>query len=56
MLELPEVITIARQMNAELRGKRIIDAVSGTSPYKFAFYNHPAKTYAEVLRGKTVGG
>jgi len=55
MLELPEVITIARQMNAELRGKRIKDAVSGTSPHKFAFYNHPAKTYAEVLRGKTVG-
>lgn len=55
MIELPEATTIARQINAELKGKRIADGNRGNSPHKFAFYNLPPEEYAAVLKGKTVG-
>lgn len=55
MIELPEATTIARQMNAELTGKRITDGNRGNSPHKFAFYNRPPEEYAAILPGKTLG-
>ena len=55
MIELPEATTIARQINAELKGKRIADGNQGNSPHKFAFYSYPAEEYAAILKGKTVG-
>ncbi len=55
MIELPEVLTIARQMNSDLRGKRIASAMRGNSPHKFAFYNRPPEEYAAILKGKTIG-
>jgi formamidopyrimidine-DNA glycosylase len=55
MIELPEATTIARQMNAELTGKRIADGNRGNSPHKFAFYNRPAEEYAAILPNKTIG-
>lgn len=55
MLELPEVAVIARQMQAELPGRRIDSAVCGASPHKFAFLNHPPEVYARLLQGHTVG-
>lgn len=55
MIELPEATTIARQINAELKGKRIADGNRGNSPHKFAFYNLSPGEYATILKGKTVG-
>jgi len=55
MIELPEVLTIARQMNAELRGKRIESAVRGNSPHKFAFYSGSPEEYAAILVDRTMG-
>lgn len=55
MIELPEAVTIARQMNLELRGKRILTGNCGNSPHKFAFYSHPPEEYEAILRGKRVG-
>jgi formamidopyrimidine-DNA glycosylase len=55
MIELPEATTIARQMNAELKGKRIADGNRGNSPHKFAFYNHSPEEYAAILKDKTMG-
>jgi formamidopyrimidine-DNA glycosylase len=55
MLELPEVLTITRQMQAELPGKRIASAIAGASPHKFAFFNRPAGEYASLLAGRTIG-
>jgi formamidopyrimidine-DNA glycosylase len=55
MIELPEAATIARQMTKELKGKRILSAVRGNAPHKFAFYSGPAQKYATTLRGKTMG-
>jgi formamidopyrimidine-DNA glycosylase len=55
MIELPEALTIARQMSQELRGKRIESGIRGNAPHKFAFYNRPPEEYEAILRGKTMG-
>jgi formamidopyrimidine-DNA glycosylase len=55
MIELPEAVTIARQMRQELRGKRIADVVRGSSPHKFAFYSGPKQAYHSILHGSTIG-
>jgi formamidopyrimidine-DNA glycosylase len=55
MIELPEATTIARQMSAELKGKRIADGNRGNAPHKFAFYSLPPEEYAAILAGKTMG-
>jgi len=55
MIELPEAITIARQMNTALKGKQIVEGMRGNAPHKFAFYNHTPEEYAAILQGKTVG-
>lgn len=55
MIELPEAVTIARQMSAELAGKRIASAVRGNAPHKFAFYSRTPEEYAAILAGKTMG-
>jgi formamidopyrimidine-DNA glycosylase len=54
MLELPEVVVIARQMQAELPGRRIVSVVCAASPHKFAFFNHPPEIYSRLLLGTTV--
>jgi formamidopyrimidine-DNA glycosylase len=55
MIELPEAMTIARQMNEALRGKQIEAGSRGNTPHKFAFYNRPPEDYEMILRGKTIG-
>ena len=55
MIELPEAITIARQITADLCGKRIADGNRGNSPHKFAFYNRPPEEYETILKDKCVG-
>jgi len=55
MIELPEASTIARQMNNELKGKRIESGIRGNAPHKFAFYSRSPEEYEVILRGKTMG-
>jgi formamidopyrimidine-DNA glycosylase len=55
MIELPEAITISKQMAAALTGLTITDAVAGSSPHKFAFYTSDPLEYAQRLRGLTLG-
>jgi formamidopyrimidine-DNA glycosylase len=49
MIELPEAVTIAGQMNEELKGKRISAIERGHTPHKFAFYTYPAEAYRSIL-------
>lgn len=56
MIELPEAIVIARQMDAALRGKRIVSGDRGNSPHKFAFSSGTSEEYAAIFAGQTVGG
>lgn len=37
MLELPEVLTLSRQLDKELRGRTIASAGRGNSPHKKTF-------------------
>jgi formamidopyrimidine-DNA glycosylase len=55
MIELPEAMTISRQMNSVLLGKRITDCICGTTPHRFAWFNRPVDEFAAILRDCTVG-
>ena len=52
MIELPECLTLARQMNELLKGLRVLEARAGASPHGFAFYTGSPERYAEALRGR----
>jgi formamidopyrimidine-DNA glycosylase len=55
MLELPEAIVIAQQINDTLKGKRIARAIAAQSPHKFAWYTGDPASYHSRLAGKTIG-
>ncbi len=55
MLELPEAIVLAEQINQTLTGKKIVQAVANQSPHKFAWYTGDPAEYNQRLAGKTVG-
>lgn len=55
MVELPEVVTIARQMNEELKGCKIEECTCGNSPHKWVFYNRPREEFERVVPGRKVG-
>lgn len=54
MLELPESLTIAQQINKTISGKRIINVVAEYTPHKFAWYYGDPQNYMGILAGKTV--
>ena len=57
MIELPEAITIAQQIDSELKGKEISSGISGQTPHKFAFFDKkiPHTEFAKIVPGKTIG-
>jgi len=55
MIELPEALTIATQMEQTLAGKTIESTVRDHSPHKFAFYSGTEDEYREILVGATLG-
>jgi formamidopyrimidine-DNA glycosylase len=54
MLELPEVITLSRQLDRALKGRTIASAGRGNSPHKFAFFKPSEEEIARTLRGRKV--
>ena len=52
MLELPEVITLSKQVNNALSGKTITQVFNATKPHKFTFYNGNPSEYGKLLVGK----
>ena len=55
MFELPEFVTLAKQMNDTLPGKTIKRGQLGNSPHKFVWYNRSHDEFEQLTRGKTVG-
>jgi formamidopyrimidine-DNA glycosylase len=55
MFELPEYVTLARQMNEALRGKTVQRGQLGNSPHKFVWYNRSHEEFERLTEGKTVG-
>lgn len=56
MFELPEYLTLARQINATLVGKTIRQGTQGNSPHKFVWYNQTPQEFERLTHGKVVGG
>ena len=55
MFEIPEYVTLARQMGESLSGKRIAKGTLGNSPHKFVWYNRLPDEFAAIVKGKTTG-
>jgi formamidopyrimidine-DNA glycosylase len=54
MIELPESIALASQLNETVRGKRIINVTAAQTPHKFAWYYGDPQKYHELLSGKVI--
>ena len=55
MFELPEFVTLAKQMNDALKGKTIQRGQLGNSPHKFVWYNRSHDEFERLTKGKIVG-
>lgn len=55
MFELPEVVTLAGQMNETLKGKTVQSGQLGNSLHKFVWYNRSHDEFQKLTEGKTVG-
>lgn len=56
MLELPEVLARARELNAALAGKIIANVLPPSSPHKFCWFTVPLEELAARLNGRTFHG
>ena len=54
MLELPESNTLAKQINENLTGKKVISVVAAASPHKFAWYYGDPADYGNRLIGSKI--
>jgi len=55
MFELPEYVTLAKQMNETLQGKTIDRGQLGNSLHKFVWYNRSHDEFEKLTQGKEVG-
>ena len=54
MLELPECLTLAGQLDEALRGRTISRASRGNSPHRFTFFKPPIEEIERALPGRRV--
>ena len=54
MIELPEALTIAQEMDVELKGKRVDAGNRGNSPHKWVFTNRSSEEFERILAGKRI--
>ncbi len=55
MFELPEYVTLARQINETLPGHVVRQASLGNTAHKFVWYNRTPDEFAALAQGRTVG-
>jgi formamidopyrimidine-DNA glycosylase len=55
MFELPEFMTLAKQMNETLKGKQIKEGMLGNTPHRFVWYNRKPDEFAKLTKGKIIG-
>ena len=55
MFELPEFMTLARQMNDSFNAKTVQKGQLGNSPHKFVWYNRTHEEFDRLTKGKIVG-
>jgi formamidopyrimidine-DNA glycosylase len=54
MIELPEAVVLAKQIQQTLTGNQIRQATANHSPHKFAWYTGDPTQYNDRLSGKTI--
>lgn len=54
MIEIPEALTIANQINNTIKGKKIINVIADHTPHKFAWYHKNPQLYRKLLVGKII--
>jgi formamidopyrimidine-DNA glycosylase len=54
MIELPEAVVLARQIDTALAGKKIRRVVAAHTPHKFAWFTGDPKKYNDLLAGKAI--
>lgn len=55
MIEIPEAVTLARQLGDTLGGKRVRAAVAAATPHAFAWYQGDPAAYGARLAGRSFG-
>jgi formamidopyrimidine-DNA glycosylase len=55
MIELPEAVAIAAQLDQTIRGKRIVESNTGNSPHKWVFYKPSRGKLEKILLKKNIG-
>lgn len=56
MIEIPEAVTLSRQMTDCFSGKAVDRIVAGGSPHKFACYYGDREAYSTIAAGRTFDG
>jgi formamidopyrimidine-DNA glycosylase len=56
MIEIPESITLVRQLNDTVKGRTIRNVYANSSPHKFAWYFGDPSSYHDLLSGKVISG
>lgn len=56
MIELPEGIVLASQIDNALKGKKIKSLVAASSPHKFAWFNGEPADYGKLFTGRVIEG
>ena len=56
MIEIPESINLAKQIDRELSGKKIKNVFANHTPHGFAWYNGNPADYPQLFNGETVTG
>ena len=54
MIELPEALTLADQLNKTIARKRVVKVTAGHTPHKLAWYYGDPDKYSSLLVGKTI--
>ena len=54
MIELPEAVTIARQLDETIKNKQIIESNTGESSHKWVFYSPSREKLVEILPGQNI--
>lgn len=54
MLEYPEVVTIAKQLNNAIKGKTILSVLPPAKPHKFCWFNGDPATYNSAISNTSV--
>ena len=55
MIELPEAINYAKQLNETIKGKTILKVIAGQTTHKFTWFYGEPENYQKMLKNKTIG-